>query len=129
MGKAVKKLGPVFNFKLGPVLTLKTPNLGPVFNFTAQIPPPPFKIFTGIKHIFELFWGLLLEILVRALGRLPIKIPTELFLGSGKSPRGLLPRKKFTGNASVKVRRGRREGDGTENVMTERPSHAQWFFP
>ena len=28
---------------------------------------------------------------------------------------------------SVKVRRGRREGDGTENVMTERPSHAHWF--
>ena len=30
---------------------------------------------------------------------------------------------------SVKVRRGRREGDGTENVMTERPSHARWFCP
>ena len=28
---------------------------------------------------------------------------------------------------SVKVRRGRRGGDGTENVMTERPSHAHWF--
>ena len=28
---------------------------------------------------------------------------------------------------SVKVRRGRREGDGTENVMTERPSRARWF--
>ena len=32
-----KKLGPVFNFKLGPVLTLKPPNLGPAFNFTAYI--------------------------------------------------------------------------------------------
>ena len=30
---------------------------------------------------------------------------------------------------SVKVRRGRREGDGTENIMTERPSHAHWFCP
>ena len=30
---------------------------------------------------------------------------------------------------SVKVRRGRREGDGTENVMTDRPSHARWFCP
>ena len=30
---------------------------------------------------------------------------------------------------SVKVRRGRQEGDGTENVMTERPSHAHWFCP
>ena len=30
---------------------------------------------------------------------------------------------------SVKVRRGRREGDGTQNVMTERPSHARWFCP
>ena len=26
---------------------------------------------------------------------------------------------------SVKVRKGRREGDGTENVMTERPFHAR----
>ena len=26
----MKKLGPVFNFKLGPALTLKPPNLGPV---------------------------------------------------------------------------------------------------
>ena len=30
---------------------------------------------------------------------------------------------------SVKVRRGRRQGDGTESVMTERPSHAHWFCP
>ena len=30
---------------------------------------------------------------------------------------------------SVKVRRGRREGDGTKNVMTERPSHARRFCP
>ena len=30
---------------------------------------------------------------------------------------------------SVNVRRGRQEGDGTENVMTERPSHARWFCP
>ena len=29
---------------------------------------------------------------------------------------------------SVKVRRGRREGDGTENVTTERPS-SYWFCP
>ena len=36
-GESSKKLGPVFNFKLGPVLTLKRPNLGPVFNFTAHI--------------------------------------------------------------------------------------------
>ena len=36
MGKAVKqKLGTVFNFKLGPGFSFKTPNLGPVFNFTA----------------------------------------------------------------------------------------------
>ena len=32
-----KKLGPVFNFKLGPALTLKPPNFGPVFNFTEYI--------------------------------------------------------------------------------------------
>ena len=38
MGKAVKnKLGQVFNTRLGPVLTLETPNLGPVFNSTAYI--------------------------------------------------------------------------------------------
>ena len=29
----------------------------------------------------------------------------------------------------MKVRRGRREGDGTDNVMTERPSHAHWVCP
>ena len=32
-----KKLGPVLNTRLGPVLTLETPNLGPVFNSTAYI--------------------------------------------------------------------------------------------
>ena len=37
MEKTMKKLGLVFNFKLGPILTLKPPNLEPVFNFTASI--------------------------------------------------------------------------------------------
>ena len=32
-----KKLGPVFNFKLGSIFNLKPPNLGPLFNFTAYI--------------------------------------------------------------------------------------------
>ena len=31
-----KKLGPVFNFKLGAILTLNPPNLWPIFNFTAS---------------------------------------------------------------------------------------------
>ena len=35
----------------------------------------------------------------------------------------------FGKGKSVKVRGGRREGDGTENVMTERPSYAHWFCP
>ena len=35
--KQQKKIGPVFNTRLGPVLTLETPNLGPVFNSTAYI--------------------------------------------------------------------------------------------
>ena len=45
--------------------------------------------------------------------------------GGGETYRKTPPQKRL----SVKVRRGRREGDGTENVMTERPSHARWFFP
>ena len=36
-GDGSEKLGPVFNTGLGPVLTLETPNLGPVFNSTAYI--------------------------------------------------------------------------------------------
>ena len=39
--------------------------------------------------------GLLPEIPVRALWRLPIKIPTELLWGSSKTPRKLLPRKIY----------------------------------
>ena len=42
-----------------------------------------------------------------------------------RNSESLTPRARM--EASVKVRRGRREGDGTENVMTERPSRARWF--
>ena len=45
------------------------------------------------------------------------------------SPQSSAPSGPFYLLKSVKVRRGRREGDGTENVMTERPSHARWFCP
>ena len=32
-----KKLGPIFNFELGPFFTLQPPNLGPIFDFAPYI--------------------------------------------------------------------------------------------
>ena len=37
--------------------------------------------------------------------------------------------KDLQGGLGEGLERGRQEGDGTENVMTERPSHAHWFRP
>ena len=58
-GENSDKLGPVSNTRLGPVLTLETPNLGPVFNSTAYIYIYLFIYLEGFAihiYIFFLLW-------------------------------------------------------------------------